>query len=733
MCGIYFQLLLAVEAPAPIRLTVGYTPADLLRVLIPLAVVLLLPIGLTLWMRRAALRAKGIDPAVIWFGYWRFLRAVEFGTLLVWMAAVFLLRAPDLLLFLIGSESRSLGVDLWFVLLILPPVLVITVCKVLSQPVFARVRGMEWSQSELARRSIWGLAAGFVPGFLLLAGISKIDVDPRLGVIYVGAALIFQIIVGGRGRKVLGMQLCALTVGELRDRIFALAQKAGVRVRQVYVLPAGKWRMANAFAMQGNNVLLTDYLLQHLSKREVDAIVAHELAHLQRRDPRRLWTIIVLVGAAAGVLISVLDATGAATWERLPFIAAGAVLLALLLFYFFARRFERGADAGAVALTGDPEALITALARMMRVNLLPMHWGKWDERFLTHPSTLRRVEAIAARGGISPERLQEILKATPAEVERYSLLPAVTDEERLFSTSFKSGAAVRNSWTLIAVMVLTPAVAAYLGRMAHPGGALRWMINPAGLAATLALFLAALNYIPLWGYRDLRRRFKAKLERQGITVEASGGRFAGFAPAASPRLYEGFYDWDIGFLFLQGDRLCYIGEQTQFVLRRDQVSRISLGAGGPGWWRGPRVYVTWQDAETGRGGTFNLRPGDAQSMRQLGREARGLGKQLQGWREQPLPPVTLPPPLAELRASEIGEVTSASPRALLNVRTAVVSLLLILVLAAGAGVLFELPFDALEPGSAWSVILVACVTAVFQWVPYFRYREPESAPGGRSK
>jgi hypothetical protein len=55
------------------------------------------------------------------------------------------------------------------------------------------------------------------------------------------------------------------------------------------------------------------------------------------------------------------------------------------------------------------------------------------------------------------------------------------------------------------------------------------------------------------------------------------------------------------------------------------------------------------------------------------------------------------------------------------------------VLAAGASVLFELPFDFAEPGSAPSAILVACAVAIFQWVPYFRYREPMVPLAERSK
>ena len=56
------------------------------------------------------------------------------------------------------------------------------------------------------------------------------------------------------------------------------------------------------------------------------------------------------------------------------------------------------------------------------------------------------------------------------------------------------------------------------------------------------------------------------------------------------------------------------------ALRRDQVSSLYLGPGFPRWCSSDVLYITWVDQE--RGGTFNLRSGDARSMRQQLRPAR---------------------------------------------------------------------------------------------------------------
>ena len=513
----------------------------------------------------------------------------------------------------------------------------------------------------------------------------------------------------------------ALTVGELRDRIFALAGQAGVKVQQVYVLPAGKGRLANAFAMRGNNVLITDYLLEHLSKREIDAIMAHELAHLKRRDPGKLRGALVLfIATPVGVYLGLSSFTdlNVGPWA-LPVVMA----LALMAFYFFSRRRERGADAGAVALTGDAEALITGLAKITALNLMPLQWGKWDERFLTHPSTLRRVQSIAQQSGISPERLQEILESSSSEGERYAL----PSEERLFSTTFKTQVLAGISWALTAVIVLTPALAAYLITRAGWEGLAKEAAYLGGLTATLACYLAAGNYALLWGCRGLQRRLRERMEREGVMPEREDGLFVGFAPASSPRLYEGFSDWDIGFLFIEEDRLCYLGEQVRFALRRDQVSAIQLGPGGPGWWREPRIYVTWRSEECGAGGIFNLSATSARSVRQLGRETRALARQLRAWSEQPSPLAGVPSSLPELGAPAVGGVTSVSPRTLINARVVLWSMLVMAALAAGVSVLMSLPFDPDQGGAAWYVIAVTTVASIFQWWPYLIYREPDSA------
>jgi Zn-dependent protease with chaperone function len=748
---------LSLAEASPLELAYGYRLRDL-GPLAPIPALLVLPLSLTWWRRRAALHSTN-DPTVVWFGYWRFLRWLVIGTELGWLAAVFGLDVRShldrLVGFLLNRPPEPTGLRAALLALhvegfdfgwgtacfyLLPPVAVVVLCVALSHPVFTRVRGLELSRGRL----VWQTLAAQLPLLSLLlfgfAGVGALFArEPRRAVLWFAAASAGWLIGLRLQTRATGQRPHALLEGDLRDRVFALAEKAGVKVKQVYVLLTGPGREANAAAVLGDQVVLTDHLLAQLSKREVDAIVAHELAHLQGRHPRALLfhlglslLAFLLVPALVALAVFLLPrAFDGWEWDedRVRWLRWLPVLLPLLLLTglaavrtFRQRRFERAADAGAVALTGDAEALITALARLARLNLLPMQWGKWEGRLLTHPSTSGRIQAIAQAGGLSPERVRDLL-AAEAEAEHYALPPAVTRDDKVFSTAFKQGMTARVTLAVTALTVLAPAVWAWLTGLRLDGGGRSGLLWGAGLVLTVGLYLTAVNWLPVRGYDRMRRRLRDRLGREGLPVEAWGGAFVGFAPAGAPRLYEGFFDWDVGFLVPAGDRLAYLGEQTRFALRREQVTDVRVGQGPPNWFGLQAVYVTWREDTGGEARTFTVRPGAERSLWQLRREVPRLAERLRTWRE---PATTDPPPapLAELGPLRIGTVTSLSPRDAVSRRSLLGGLILVLVAAAAACVGFGVPFGWSEGGAAWGVLAVVALLVLLQPVPYWRYREP---------
>src|SRR4029077_5667388 len=120
-----------------------------------------------------------------------------------------------------------------------------------------------------------------------------------------------------------------------------------------------------------------------------------------------------LMGGFAAVAVPYFAYPWPPLWK--PLFDVLFVVIPLLTYYFIARRFEFVADATSVRTTGDPEAMITGLVKLHRLNLLPLQWGKWNEKLLTHPSTVRRAEAIARVAQIPNSYVAQLLERSVQE------------------------------------------------------------------------------------------------------------------------------------------------------------------------------------------------------------------------------------------------------------------------------------------------------------------------------
>ena len=171
--------------------------------------------------------------------------------------------------------------------------------------------------------------------------------------------------------------------------------------------------MVNAFATGSAHrsaIVLTDGLLRSLTPRELTGVVAHEIAHIANKDLRvmgladsisRLTHFMALLGQVAilfslpALLLGAMDVN----WPALLLLAI-APQLALLAQLGLSRVREFDADRLAAELTGDPQGLALALAKVERVSrswrawLLP-GWGNPEPSWLrTHPATAARIERL---------------------------------------------------------------------------------------------------------------------------------------------------------------------------------------------------------------------------------------------------------------------------------------------------------------------------------------------------
>jgi Zn-dependent protease with chaperone function len=730
--------------PRIIRLAMGYSSILLARIAAVLGLLLLIPIVLTVWFRR---RARSVPedskPAVI-FAYRRFITWTALGGILVWWTAIDSLHVDSLAEFVAAtasSDDAGVMAFLPWLLLWLPPVIVYFLCLTLSSPIHS-LRGVTRTQLQAIRQSFWTVARFALPIPLVVLGINELFSAPRVGVLLFGAAIFAGRLVQRKLADSMGTELHAVTTGELRDRAFAIAQKAKAKLNQLYVLPAERMRMANAFAHAASNIFLTDYLLKNLSRREVDAVIGHEVAHLQKKHLRtRLLVMFALF----------LAVTCAAIWSDkwIPSeFPTGPVVYGfiLLLMFLISRRNEFAADAGAVKLTGDAEAMITALARITRLNTMPIQWGKLDEKLLTHPSTLRRIRHLARIGSIPETRIPELLNQSatpPADV--YPIPATALPAGKVFSSRYKTRLSQSMAWIVMLSAAAFPALVALTIRWAHLSGTSLTIAYAAGIPFSIAMGAVLVNFLPMRGSIKLEAALRRKLEKASAPPEFLNGLFVSLAPDSRPLLYEANWSWDIGFLTISDIRLSYFGEEARFSLTREQITRVSLGPGPVSWFRAQAVYVAWQD-ESGNERIFNLRAIRCVSMLEMARKTRRLADELEKWhRGIALPSGSLlsrgmrdAGPAAALGVPGFGGVTSISPRFLVRGPFLARIFLFDTFVAAGVAILCGLRFPMLDSvdsssnptglslsgGAFLYVIATVWLWRVFTLWPFWRYREP---------
>lgn len=221
---------------------------------------------------------------------------------------------------------------------------------------------------------------GFVLLLVLLAGLVGAVLDVSLGIAALAVAAVYALVAILRSRSIVARMTGAHEVDEaeirpLRRLVENVSIAAGLPVTpEVRIVddPA-----PNAFAAglrpERSNVGVTTGLLETMPKRELEAVLAHEVAHIRHRDTYLMTMAAVFAGVIA--LLADLGFRAIAYGGRsrkggaLVLVAAivGFVLApyaALLLRMSLSRRREFLADAGAAEILNDPEAMALALRRL---------------------------------------------------------------------------------------------------------------------------------------------------------------------------------------------------------------------------------------------------------------------------------------------------------------------------------------------------------------------------------
>lgn len=170
-------------------------------------------------------------------------------------------------------------------------------------------------------------------------------------------------------------------------------------------------------------VTVTRGLMDALDTAELEAVLAHELSHIRHKDVRLMVIAVIFVGILSfvGEMVfrGLLHGGGRGGRSRnagaLIFIAGGIValswVLAIVIRFTLSRKREYMADAGAVELTKNPDAMISALAKIEGNGRLGDTPDEVREMFIenpkvgfmgmfaTHPPIPKRIDALVEHAG----------------------------------------------------------------------------------------------------------------------------------------------------------------------------------------------------------------------------------------------------------------------------------------------------------------------------------------------
>jgi len=206
----------------------------------------------------------------------------------------------------------------------------------------------------------------------------------------------------------------------LVETVQRLAQKAGIGMPEVAIYEGDSNAFATGAFKNSALVAVSTGLLQSMNREEVEAVLAHEVAHVANGDMVTLTliqgvvnTFVVFLSRIVGSIVDravfrTERGTGPGYFVTVMVCQIAFGVLASIVVAWFSRRREFRADAGSAQYVGSPLPMINALKRLGGVEPgeLPqaMHgFGITDKGsimalFSTHPPIEQRIAALSGRG-----------------------------------------------------------------------------------------------------------------------------------------------------------------------------------------------------------------------------------------------------------------------------------------------------------------------------------------------
>ena len=218
---------------------------------------------------------------------------------------------------------------------------------------------------------------------------------------------------------------------ELYQMVATLAQNAGLPMPKVYVIPQ---ESPNAFATGRNPdhavVAVTEGLLRLMSPKEIEGVLAHELAHVKNRD--------ILIGSIAATMAgAIMVLANMARWSAifgggrdddeggmgglgLIVMSIIAPMAAMVIQMAVSRSREYLADATGAGIAGGPDGLANALEKLGAYSgKLPMNANpSTAHMFIVNPLSGRSLMALFSTHPPLTERIARLRGLPPTETPR---------------------------------------------------------------------------------------------------------------------------------------------------------------------------------------------------------------------------------------------------------------------------------------------------------------------------
>ena len=204
----------------------------------------------------------------------------------------------------------------------------------------------------------------------------------------------------------------------LQDDIREMTEQGGMPMPKVaYIAKEALNAFATGRSPKSAVVAITQGALDILSRREVKAVMGHELAHVKHRD---MLTMTIVAGMVSVIgFVAMMARWGALTGGgrsggnpiALILVSILAPIMAMLVQFAVSRSREYAADRGGAGIARDPEALASALESLHRgiphqrplsqsgatahmMIASPFFGMKVGQLFSTHPDPAKRIQRL---------------------------------------------------------------------------------------------------------------------------------------------------------------------------------------------------------------------------------------------------------------------------------------------------------------------------------------------------